>query len=87
MPQLPAQNIDQVWTSTMSQFSSLRTLIPVNKNQLRALVVIIDQELESAEIDIIQALPAGDGKTWLVANPGLGRRLMIDVLTKRQEVL
>lgn len=87
MAQLPSDNIDQVWKGGMSEFSSLRTLIPINKNQLRALLVLIDQELEGAEISIIQSLPAGDGKTWLVANPALGRGLMLDVLHKRKEVL
>lgn len=87
MAQLPSENMDQVWTATMSEFSSLRTVIPVNKHQLRALLVLIDQEIEGAEVDIIQALPVGDGRSWLVANPALGRRLMLDVLTKRREVL
>lgn len=87
MAQLPSQNIDQVWSVIMSDFSSLRTVIPINKHHLRALLVLIDQELEDAEVDIIQALPPSDGRTWLIANPGLGRRLMLDVLHKRKEVL
>lgn len=87
MAQLPNENIDQAWSATMSEFSSVRTLIPINKAQLRALLVLIDQELEGAETSIIQAIPAGPGKTWLVANPALGRGLMLDVLRKRKEVL
>ena len=87
MAQLPNENIDQVWSATMSEFSSVRTLIPINKAQLRALLVLIDQELEGAETSIIQAIPAGPSKTWLVANPALGRGLMLDVLRKRKEVL
>ena len=87
MAQLPSENIDQIWSTTMSEFSSLRTLIPIDKNQLRSLLTLIDQELEDAEVDIIQALPAGPGRSWLVANPDLGRRLMLDVLNKRREVL
>lgn len=87
MAQLPSDSIDQVWSTTMSELSSLRTVIPISKDQLRALLVLIDQELESAEVDIIQALPASDGKTWLVANPASGRRLMLDILQKRKEVL
>jgi len=71
----------------MSEFSSVRTLIPINKDQLRALLALIDEELEGAEISIIQALPAGDGKSWLTANPAIGRGLMLDVLGKRKEVL
>lgn len=87
MAQLSGENIDQVWSSIMSEFSSLHTLIPINKHQLRALLVLIDQELEGAEVDIIQAIPAGPGRTWLVANPALGRGLMLDILRKRKEVL
>lgn len=87
MPQLPNENIDQVWSATMSEFSSLRTVIPINKHQLRALLVLIDQELEDTEVDIIQALPPGDGRTWLITNPSLGRHLMLDILDKRKEVL
>ena len=87
MAQLPSDNIDQTWSEIMSEFSSLRTLIPINKNQLRALLVLIDQELEGAEIDIVQALPAGDGRMWLIANPALGRGLMLNILQKRKEVL
>jgi len=85
--QLPSENIDQVWSAIMSEFSSLRTVIPISKAQLRTLVMLIDQELEGAEVDIVQAIPAGDARTWLVANPALGRRLMLDILTKRREVL
>lgn len=87
MAQLPSENIDQVWSSIMSEFSALRTVIPINKHQLRALLVLIDQELENSEVDIIQALPAGDGKTWLIAHPAIGRSLMLDVLQKRKEIL
>lgn len=87
MAQLPGENIDQVWSFTMSAFSSLRMLIPISKAQLRALLILIDQELEAAEVSIVQALPAGDGKIWLIANPALGRGLMLDILRKRKEVL
>lgn len=87
MAQLLDESIDQVWSSTMSEFSSLYTVIPINKHQLRALLVLIDDELEDAEVDIIQAIPAGLGRTWLIANPALGRGLMLDVLHKRKEVL
>ena len=87
MAQLPSENVDQVWQSVMSEFSSLRAVIPIDKHQLKALLELIDEELESAEVSIIQALPAGDGKDWLIANPAIGRGLMLDVLGKRKEVL
>lgn len=87
MARLPSESMDQVWSSIMSEFSSVRTIIPITKAQLRALLVLIDRELEGAEINIIQALPAGTGKTWLVTNQSLGRGIMLDVLRKRKEVL
>ena len=87
MAALPSDNIDQVWTSVMSNFSNVRASVPINKNQLRALLVLMDSEIESAEISIIQALPAGDGKSWLIANAGIGRELMSRIIDKRQEVL
>ncbi len=87
MAQLPSQNLDQVWQSTMSEFSSVRTTIPIDKNQLRALLELMDEELETAEVSIIQALPSGDGKAWLITNPALGRQLMLDILLERKEVL
>lgn len=87
MAQLPSEDLDQVWSSIMSDFSSLRALIPVNKDQLRALLGLMDTELESAETSIVQALPASTGKSWLLANQGIGRELMSRILDKRQEVL
>lgn len=87
MAQLPTENMDQVWQSTMEEFSSLRELIPVNKNQFRTLLELMDVEIEGAEIDIVQALPAGAGKTWLINNQAIGRTLMIRIMQKRREVL
>lgn len=84
---LPSESIDRVWSTAMSVFSSFRRLIPINKHQLRGLFQLMDQELESAEVSIIQALPAGTGKAWLIANPALGRELMARILDERQEVL
>ncbi|GAI34537.1 unnamed protein product, partial [marine sediment metagenome] len=66
MAQLPSENIDQVWSSVMSDLSAVRTLVPINKTQLNALLTLIDEQLETAETSIIQALPASDGKTWLI---------------------
>ena len=87
MAQLPSEDLNQVWVSVMNNLSSVRTAIPINKNQLRLLLVLIDQELETAETNIIQALPASEGKSWLIANAGIGRMLMEYILAKRREVL
>lgn len=87
MAQLPSANIDQVWKSTMEEFSAFRELIPVNKTQFRTLLELMDTEIEGAETSIVQALPAGDGRSWLVANQPIGRTLMIRIMQKRREVL
>ena len=87
MARLLDGSLDEVWAEIMRTFSSVRSLIPINKTQLRALLGLIDGELEGAETSIVQALPEGDGKSWLVANPSIGRSLMVAVLEKRKEVL
>lgn len=87
MATLPSEALDTVWANIMSDFSALRTLIPISKPQLRWLLGLMDSEIETAEISIIQALPTGEGRTWLIANPGIGREFMSRVLDKRQEVL
>lgn len=87
MATLSSVNIDAVWRNVMSEFSAVRELIPVTSEQLRQLIVLIDVETETAETSIISALPAGTGKDWLVANPAIGRGIMLDVMHKRKEVL
>jgi hypothetical protein len=87
MANLPENDLTEVWEGVMGEFSAFHELIPINKNQLRTLLVLMDDELEAAEVSIIQALPAGPGKTWLVDHPSIGRDLMARIERKRQEVL
>ena len=87
MAQLPTDDLNVVWQRVGSYYISLRTLIPISMPQLYTLLNLIDQEMETAETSIIQALPEGNGKTWLLDNQGLGRDLIQRVEQKRQEVL
>jgi len=87
MAQLPTNSLNVIWSNLMSEFSSVWTLIPITKDELKSLLGLIDEQLESAEVSIIQSLPSGEGKTWLVDNQALGREIMIRVLEKRKEVL
>ena len=87
MTQLSANDLNNVWQQVMSDYSSLHTLIPINKSQLHTLLGIIDEELETAEVSIVQSLPSGPGKTWLLDNQNLGRDLIRRIEQKRQEVL
>ena len=87
MAQLSTNDLNDVWREVGSDYSAFRALIPISMPQLHSLLDLIDQEMETAEADIIQALPAGDGKTWLLNNQGLGRDLIRRIEQKRQEVL
>lgn len=87
MATIPSESIDAVWKRTMSELSSVREPIPITKNQFRQLLVLIDAELETAEGEIVSALPSGSGKTWLANNQTLGRGIMLSVLRERKEVL
>jgi len=71
----------------MSQYSSLRAGVPITKNQLTSLLTLMDAELNTAEISIVGNLPAGDGKTWILANDPIGRDMIARIETKRRDVL
>lgn len=87
MARLPSGSVDEVYSNLTSEFSSVWTLIPITKDELRSLLVLIDGQLEDAEVSIVQSLPVGVGKTWLIDNQALGREIMIRILEKRKEVL
>lgn len=87
MATLPSDAIDRVWRDIMSEYSHLRKEIPVTKSQLRSFINIIDQELESCEQDIVQAVPPGVIRDWLIAHPEVGRDVVIRTEVERREVL
>jgi len=87
MALLPTGDMDVVWQSLMEEFSGVRSTIPVNKNQFRTFLESVDGLLEQCEIDIAQSVPVGPIRDWLIANPTIGRSMVIRVIEKRREVL
>lgn len=87
MATLPSGDMDAVWQELMAEFSAVRRVIPVNKNQFRTFIENVDGILEGAEIDIVQSVPVGSIRDWLIANPAIGRSMALQVMEKRREVL
>lgn len=87
MPNLSAADLDQVAAIAMQRYSAIWKEIPVTKAQLRAFFDIIDEELDSSENTIILAIPVGPQRTWLIANPEVGRDFITLTEDKRREVL
>lgn len=87
MATLPSGDIDAVWKTLMEEFSEVRRQIPVNKNQFRSFIENVDGILEQSELDIVQSVPAGPIRDWLIANQVIGRSMIIEVEEKRREVL
>ena len=87
MANLPSGDIDAVHADIMRRYSSIFREIPVSKAQLRSFLVIVDGELEAAEIAIVQAVPAGPQRDWLIANDDIGRDMIELIEAKRKEVL
>jgi hypothetical protein len=71
----------------MSDLSQSGVPTPLSKDDIRLLINFMDVQLDSAETSIFAALPAGDGRDWLLANPGLGRELLARIERERREVL
>lgn len=61
--------------------------IPVGAGAVDFLVGAVDDELETAESNVVSGLPDGAGKTWLQNNASIGREIMAYVETKRKDVL
>jgi hypothetical protein len=85
--QLPEACLGDVAGCVMRELSVSHTLIPASKAQVTALVTLIDEHIETTEAAIIQALPTGDVKTWLIDNAGVGRQVMAQVLMTRKAEL
>jgi RecA-family ATPase len=87
MANLTTAQLAGVAQQAMRRFSNIRKEIPVNKSQFMAFMSAVDIELEASEIAIVQGLPAGPGKDWLLANPDVGRELIVMIELERSEVL
>lgn len=84
---LSSTNIDAVHAEIMKQFSNFRMDIPIIKAQLRSGIIIIDNKLDTAEIAVATAIPAGSTRDWIIANPEVVREMMEITEKKRREVL
>ena len=87
MPSLSTAEILDVRSEIMSVYSSIREEVPMTKNQLTALITLMDSELNTAEIAIIVAIPAGAARDWLLGNEVIGRDIITRTETKRRDVL
>lgn len=87
MATLPSGEMDVVWQLLMEEFSSVWREIPVSKGAFRTFLENVDGVLEGAEVDIVQTVPAGPIRDWLIANPIIGRSMVVRVMEKRREVL
>ena len=87
MAVLNSSQRDEVYAEIMGEFSGLQITVPVPKTSIRSFVDTLDDELEDYDAAVLAALPAGEGKDWITANPDVGRRMAEITLTKRVEVL
>lgn len=87
MPTLSTSSINVLLGDIMHAWSQEKSQTPINKTQLRALLVLIDTGLDDAEVSIISSLPAGQEKTWLIANPTIGRRVLEETARRRRRDL
>jgi hypothetical protein len=87
MALLPTPTKDQLWAEFMRELSAAGVEIPVNKVALRSFIDLVDTQLEAAETSVVQAIPAGTGRTWLISHPSIGRIMMARIEKARSEVL
>ena len=87
MANLTEQQKDEVFEEAMRRYSSIRREVPFGKAQFRAFFDIVDPEMEAAEVSVVQAVPAGPARQWLIDNGDIGRDLMMMVEEKRREVM
>ena len=85
MPSLSPEEILDVRSDVMSFYSSIRQEVPMTKNQLTGLLTLMDGEMNTAEVAIVVAIPAGPARDWLVANDQVGRDLIVRTETKRRD--
>ena len=71
----------------MSGWSRNRTVTPMTRDEITALVADYDAALSVMETDVINGLDPSDSKTWLDNNPTRGREIAQCVINMRREVL
>lgn len=69
------------------EFSAILKSIPIKKDQFFTFLNIVDNAQEQAEIGIIQNVPVGQARTWLMDNPEVARRIIELIAVSRKENL
>jgi len=87
MAKLPDAHRIIVWAEVMKRLSEHRIETPITKPQFRWLINYFDDNLETFENNTVAGLPDGDGKTWLLNNASIARRIVVMIMEKRREVL
>lgn len=87
MATLTSEQIDEVLSTTMQTWSSIREPTPVNKSQLRSGIILFDEALEDTEAAILVSIPPGPVRDWIVANQAIARQLIVDVSKARRDNL
>lgn len=77
---------NEVFAELLREWSDVRQQTPLDKAGARDLLDTIDDEMNSAETAIFQALPNGSGKTWLQANQKIARTIIERIVQKRKKV-
>ena len=87
MANLTTGDLAELGRLLRKRYSTRWQELPFTKGQLLQLGVLIDAELEQAEIDIVQAVPAGPLRQWLIDNDFVSRELIEEVERERKEKL
>jgi hypothetical protein len=87
MAKLTTEQRREISADIQRRLSESRTPIPLTKANLASLVGLIDDQMEAAETAIIQTVPTGTARQWLVNNANLSRRFIETVEAKRRETL
>ncbi len=87
MALLTTKSLHEVRADVMSDCSSNRQEIPITKNQLGALIAVVDSQQNSSEIAIIATVPAGDARDWLITNTKVSRDIIVKTEAERRDTL
>lgn len=87
MATLTTGQIAEIGRLLRDKYSSEWEEMPITKGQLLQFGIDVDVALESMESSVVSGLPASDAKTWLLANPHIGRDVVVEIEKKRREVL
>jgi hypothetical protein len=70
----------------MRELSNLRISIPILKPALRDAIVVFDERMNVAEVDILNSVTPSV-RSWLISHQAIARRIIIEVEKVRKESL